>query len=162
MVLLRWLFRLVLAAVIGIVLVAVAARFFSDGPLGPLPGGPLRAGPLVTEPVGDWSFAADEQEVELQLDAQRISRTTWFLVSDGRAYVPAAIGFPPGKSWHRAALGDGRAMLRIAGKRYPVTLTREEDPAVVAAVRAVAEAKYPKRPEGEVWLFAVKSPSPMD
>ena len=157
----RWLVRLVLALAIGSAALAFAARFL-DGPLGPLPGGPLRGGELVTAPVADWSFAADEQEVELQLDAQSTSRTTWMLVHEGRAYVPAAVGFPPGKSWHRAALADGRATLRIAGRRYPVTLTKVEDTALAAAVRAVAEAKYPTRPGGEVWLFAVASPDPRD
>lgn len=158
---LRWLVRLVIVLVLGVAALAIIARFL-DGPVGPLPGGPLRAGVLVVEPVADWSFAADEQEVELQLDAQSTSRTTWILVKDGRAYVPAATEFPPGKTWHRAALEDGRATLRIAGKRYPVTLVRVEDEQLGAAVRAVAEAKYPERPEGEAWLFEAKSPSPTD
>ncbi|HSJ97197.1 MAG TPA: DUF2255 family protein [Myxococcota bacterium] len=161
MVLLRWLVRLVLVVAIGVGALALVARFL-DGPLGPLPGGPLRAGPLVSDPVADWSFAAGEQEVELQLDSQRTSRTTWILVHEGRAYVPASTEFPPGKTWHRAALEDGRATLRIAGQRYPVTLEKVDDPALATAVRAVAEAKYPQRPGGEVWLFSVASPSPLD
>lgn len=161
MIVVRWLFRLLVALVLGIAALAFVARFL-DGPVGPLPGGALRGGALVSEPVGDWSFAASEEEVELQLDSQTTSRTTWIVVHEGRAYVPAATGFPPGKTWHRAALADGRATLRIAGKRYPVTLTRVEDAALLDAVRRTAEAKYPERPGGEVWLFAVKSPSPMD
>lgn len=161
MVAVRWLVRLVLVLVIGSAALAFAARFL-DGPLGPLPGGPLHRGELVSEPVADWSFAADEPEVELQLDAQSTSRTTWILVHEGRAYIPAAIGFPPGKSWHRAALQDGRALLRIAGRRYPVTLAKVDDATVADAVRAVAAAKYPTRPGGEVWLFAVSSPDPRD
>jgi hypothetical protein len=161
MVVIRWLVRLVLLVVIAVAALALVARFL-DGPVGPLPGGPLHAGELVAEPVADWSFAADEQEIELQLDAQSTSRTTWILVHEGRAYVPASTEFPPGKSWHRAALADGRAMLRIAGRRYPVTLTRVEDEALGAEVRRVAEAKYPSRPPGEAWLFAVASPSPLD
>jgi hypothetical protein len=161
MIVFRWLLRLVLVLAIGIAALAFVARFL-DGPIGPLPGGPLRAGVFVSEPVTDWSFAASEQEVELQLDAQSLSRTTWILVHEGRAFVPAATGFPPGKTWHQAALADGRALLRIAGKRYPVTLTKVDDPVLAAAVRRVAETKYPQRPNGEVWLFAVKSPNPMD
>jgi len=145
MALFRWLFRLVLVLAVAIGALAFVARFL-DGPIGPLPGGPLRGGVLVSEPVADWSFAADVPEIELQLDAQRISRTTWFLVDQGRAYIPASTEYPPGKSWHRVALQDGRAMLRIAGKRYPVTLIRVDDPAVQQAVAAVAAQKYPRRP----------------
>jgi hypothetical protein len=157
----RWLFRLLLLVALGIAALAFVARFL-DGPIGPLPGGPLRNGPLVSEPVGDWSFAAGEQEIELQLDAQSTSRTTWILVHEGRAYVPASTEFPPGKTWHRHALEDGRATLRIAGRRYPVTLKRVEDERLASAVRAVAETKYPQRPGGDAWLFSVSSPSPMD
>ena len=58
-----------------------------------------------------------------------------------------------------AALADGRATLRILGKRHPVTLTKVDDPAVTTAVRDVAVRKYPARPDGDVWLFAVTSRS---
>lgn len=156
MLVLRWLIRITAALALLVGAVVLGARY-ADGPLGPLPGGPLTSGPYVTTPVADWGFAADVEEIELQLDAQTKSRTTWILVHDGKAYIPAAAGFPPGKTWHRAALEDGRAVLRIDGRRYPVRLTRVEDTAVQAAVRKVAEAKYPSRPAGEIWLFAVES-----
>ena len=156
MVVLRWVIRIVVALAIVVVLVFVAARLH-DGPLGPIPGGALAKGPLVAEPVGDWSFAAGVEEIELQLTSQSKSRTTWIIVHDGKAYIPAAVEFPPGKTWHRAALADGRATLRIAGKRYPVTLAKVDDAAIVSAVRDVAFKQYPKRPGGEVWLFAVTS-----
>lgn len=155
----RWLVRVVVFVVLAVALVFVGARFH-DGPLGPVPGGPLVGGPLVAAPVDDWSFAADVAEIELQLASQSRSRTTWIIVRDGRAYVPAATTYPPGKTWHRAALVDGRAMLRIAGKRYPVTLAKVGDAAVVSAVREVASKKYPVRPGGEVWLFAIASRTP--
>jgi hypothetical protein len=157
----RWFVRLVIALVVGVAALVLVARFL-DGPIGPIPGGPLHGGTLVVEPVTDWSFAADVEEIELQLDAQSVSRTTWILVHEGRAYIPAAVEFPPGKTWHRAALEDGRATLRIQGRRYPVTLTKVEDEALADAVRGVAEAKYPSRPGGQIWLFAVASPNPLD
>jgi hypothetical protein len=156
MVVLRWVIRGVAALAALVVLVFLGARFH-DGPLGPIPGGALVSGPVVAEPVGDWSFAKDVVEIELQLASQSRSRTTWILVHDGKAYVPAATAFPPGKTWHRAALADGRATLRILGKRYPVTLTKVTDPTITAAVRDVGLRKYPARPEGDVWLFAVTS-----
>lgn len=152
----RWLIRIVAAFALLAGAVVLSARY-ADGPLGPLPGGPLASGPFVTQPVADWGFATGVEEIEMQLDAQTRSRTTWVLVHDGKAYIPAAAEFPPGKTWHRAALEDGRAVLRIEGKRYPVQLARVDDAAVQAAVRAVAEQKYPSRPAGEIWLFSVTS-----
>lgn len=156
MVVLRWVIRIVgvLALLIG--LVFLGARLH-DGPLGPFPGGPLVRGDLVTAPVDDWSFAANVVEIELQLASQSKSRTTWIVVHDGRAYVPASTQFPPGKTWHRSALADGRATLRIAGRRYPVTLTKLDDAALVAAVRDVGLTKYPNRPDGDAWVFAATS-----
>jgi len=156
MTLLRWILRLVVALGVLATVVALGARFH-DGPLGPVPGGRFASGPFVMEPVADWSFAADVAEIELQLESQSKTRTTWILVQEGRAYVPCSTEFPPGKTWHRSALEDGRAMLRIAGKRYPVTLQKVDDPAVLNAVRDVAVRKYPSRPGGEVWLFQVTS-----
>lgn len=156
MLLLRWLIRITAALALLAGAVVLGARY-SDGPLGPLPGGTLASGPFVTQPVGDWAFATDVEEIEMQLDAQTTSRTTWVIVNEGKAYIPAAAAFPPGKTWHRVALEDGRAVLRIDGKRYPVQLARVDDTAVQAAVRKVAEAKYPSRPAGEIWLFSVES-----
>jgi hypothetical protein len=156
MVVLRWVIRIVAFVALVVALAFVGARFH-DGPFGPIPGGPLASGEIVTRPVDDWSFATDVPEIELQLAAQTRSRTTWIVVHEGRAYVPASTQFPPGKTWHRTALEDGRATLRIAGKRYPVTLAKLEDPARVAAVRAVGLKKYPNRTEGDAWVFAVTS-----
>jgi hypothetical protein len=126
-----------------------APRFLHDGPLGPIPGGPLRAGPLVDAPIGDWSFARDVKEIELQLESQGRSRTTWILVRDGAAYVPCSLGFPPGKSWYRDAQVDGRAILRIEGRRYPVTLTRDDDPGLAEFARAEVKRKYVNGPPGD-------------
>lgn len=158
MAILRWIFRIALVLALGIGLVVLGARY-SDGPLGPIPGGPLVSGVVVSEPVGDWSFANDVQEIALQLASQTQSRTTWILVSDGKAYIPASTEYPPGKTWHKKALEDGRATLRIDGKLYSVTLAKVQDPAVETSVREVASRKYPSRPPGDAWLFQVTSRS---
>ena len=157
----RWLLRIVLGAIALVALLFFGARF-RDGPLGPIPGGALEAGPEVTEPVGDWSFAKDVGEIELQLASQTTSRTTWVLVHEGQAYVPCSLGFPPGKSWYKQAVVDGRATLRIEGKRYPVTLTKLDDAAVQqleATVRSEVTRKYGQMPPSDagVWLFRVAS-----
>ena len=158
---LRWLLRIVVGVIALVALAFFAARLH-DGPLGPIPGGPLVAGAEVAEPVSDWSFVKEIGEVELQLASQGRSRTTWIIVHEGQAYVPCSLGFPPGKSWHHDAVADGRATLRIEGKRYPVTLTKLDDAAVQqleATVRSEVTRKYGKMPPSDagVWLFRVTS-----
>ena len=158
---LRWLLRIVAVLVALVALVFFGARFH-DGPLGPIPGGPLAGGELVAEPVADWSFAKETGEIQLQLDSQARSRTVWFFVLDGKAYVPCSLDFPPGKSWHHDAVKDGRATLRIDGKRYLVTLTKLEDSVAQGmgeAARAELSRKYGELPSGEggAWLFEVTS-----
>ena len=151
----RWILGLLALAVVGLAAVAFLARL-GDGPLGPLPGGPLRSGELATEAPPDWAFATDVQEIELQLASQDTSRITWILVREGTAYIPCSLDFPPFKSWYRKAAEDGRALVRIAGRRYPVTLQKVEDEATIAALRQLAAAKYakgPRPPEGRVWFF---------
>jgi hypothetical protein len=152
----RWLVRIVAALVIGVALLFVGARFH-DGPLGPIPGGALASGEVVTEPVADWTFARDVQEVELQLDGESGSRTVWILVHEGRAYVPASLSFPPGKRWHLQAAQDGRATLRVEGRRYPAELVKTDDPSLSEALSAEVARKYGSVPssEGGVWIFRV-------
>jgi hypothetical protein len=164
MTLLRWLLGIAVGIVAVVALVFFAARLH-DGPLGPVPGGPLEAGAEVTEPVADWSFVKEVGEVELQLASQGTSRTTWILWHEGAAYVPCSLGFPPGKSWHHEAAVDGRATLRIDGKRYPVLLTKLEDgetASMAEPVRAEVARKYGQGPptDAGVWLFRVTSRAP--
>ncbi len=151
-----------LAGLIGVVALLIAAFFFlarfHDGPLGLAPGGPLVAGEVVAAPVGDWKFA-DVDTIELQLDGESSSRTTWILVNEGRAFIPASLSFPPGKRWHKTADQNGAAWVRIAGKRYPVTLTRTQDEALRTQLIGVVGSKYGGGPPGEggVWFFEVVS-----
>jgi hypothetical protein len=154
----RWFLRFLTLAVVIAATAVIAARVH-DGPLGPLPGGPLEAGATVVEPVADWSFATDVEEIELQLASQDTSRTTWVLVQNGKAYIPASTQFPPGKTWHQKALEDGRATVRIDGRKFAVTLAKVDDETVLAAVREIASKKYRPPPGGAegVWLFSVTS-----
>jgi len=158
--LLRRIGILLLAAIGLLVLVAVGARFH-DGPVGLFPGGPLKAGLIEETPVSDWSFVTDEDTIELQLLVQERSRTVWILVRDGLAFIPCSLDFPPGKSWHERAMEDGRAVLRIQGRRYPVTLSRVEDKELASALGGVVRAKYSGVPPGsDVWYFRVTSRTP--
>jgi hypothetical protein len=143
--------------VLGVVLLFLGARF-KDGPIGLIPGGPLESGELVTGPVADWGFARDVETIELQLDQDDISRTTWILVDDEGAYVPCSLGFPPGKDWYRRADRRGDAVVRIEGRRYPVLLERVKDDDHRSALLEIARAKYGGGPpsDAEVWFFALR------
>jgi hypothetical protein len=148
----------ILAALAALLIVAYfAPRFVHDGPVGPILGGPLRSGELFEFPVSDWSFATDVKEIELQLESQSVSRTTWILVRGGAAYVPC--GLDGVKKWHVLAQQDGRAVLRIDGKRYPVMLTRDDDPSLGEFSRGEVTRKYGYVPSGEAraMFFAVAS-----
>jgi hypothetical protein len=162
----RWVLR-VLAVLVLLPVFAYYGARLHDGPLGLIPGGPLEAGDVVTEPIADWSFAKDTGEIELQLDARPQSRTVWFFVLDGNGFVPCSLGYPPGKIWHRQALVNGAARLRIDGKLYPVVLNKLDDTIVSQMsdrVRAELTRKYgalPPRRERGIWLFQVTShPAP--
>jgi hypothetical protein len=151
----RWLFGLVLLLALAVAALLLVARF-GDGPMGPLPGGPLRAGELVAGPQADWSFVADVPEIELQLEAQTTSRTTWVVVKDGAAFIPCSLDFPPFKSWYKKVADDGRGVVRVGGRRYPVSLVRVEDEALAGELKQLAGAKYAGAtgpPEGQVWFF---------
>jgi hypothetical protein len=156
----RWLVRIVGAVVLLAVGLFAVARFH-DGPLGLVPGGALVAGEVVAAPVADWTFA-DVDTIELQLDGESTSRTTWILVNEGRAFIPASLSFPPGKRWHKTADQNGAAWLRIAGGRYPVTLTRTQDEALRTQLVGIVGAKYGGGPPGDggFWFFEVVSRAP--
>jgi len=155
---LKWLGTFIVVVALLVAGVFIAARFH-DGPLGLVPGGALVAGEIVAAPVGDWKFVADVDTIELQLDGESSSRTTWILVNEGRAFIPASLSFPPGKRWHKHADQDGKAWLRINGQRYPVTLTRVKDEPLRAQLVATVGKKYGGGPPGDggVWFFEVVS-----
>lgn len=158
----RGLFYLILLVALLIGGLFIGARF-NDGPIAVIPGGPLKAGELVAEPVTDWSFVTDIQEIEMQLVAQSTSRITWVVAYEGRAFIPVSLSFPPGKTWHYTADEDGAAILRIEGKKYPVQLTRLKDEAEAAPVFEVLRGKYPPPPGsegGNAWLFEITSRAP--
>ena len=154
----RGIFYVIVLIAIVIGGVAFGARF-NDGPIAIFPGGPLEAGESVTEPVTDWTFATDIPEIEMQLTYQNTSRTTWIIVHDGKAYIPVSLSFPPGKTWHYAADENGEAILRIDGKKYPVTLTRVMNEELASKIDVPAAEKYSGGPPGDGgrWFFNVQS-----
>jgi hypothetical protein len=162
---LKWFARIAgIIVLLGIALV-LAARF-GDGPSGPLTGGPLRAGELITSDP-DWTFARDIMEMELQLVDPPRSRTVWLQVHDQKLYVVSGyMNSTLGKIWKKwpaQAIDDGRAVIRIDGKRYERQLVRIlDDQPLLAAISAEVERKYgaPLRAEmaasGDAWFFALE------
>ncbi|MDJ0787388.1 MAG: hypothetical protein QNK05_11315 [Myxococcota bacterium] len=129
---------------------------FLDGPVAIFPGGSLTSGDWVDAPVSDWSFAAEAEEVELQLAGEDSSRTTWIIVHERQAYIPCNLEFPPFKTWHERALVDGAAIVRIDGKRYRVQMTEVGDQQLRHEIERTASGKYgvePRPPDDESVLF---------
>ena len=147
--------KIVAHSLIGVLVVVVlglvVTKFF-DGPLGPLPGGALRSGEIVTAAVDDWSFVTDIELIEMQLVAENQSRTVGIVFDDGAAYVSST----PATYWHRKVETSADAWVRIEGRRYPITLSRVQEPARNAAIRIVAAAKYAAAVTPDFFFFRVQ------
>jgi hypothetical protein len=162
---LRWLGFLVLALVAVGGAIIVAARF-SDGPMGLLAGGPLVAGELVSGAEPDWTFAKDIPTIEFQLLEPARSRTTWILEHEGRVYIPCGyMESTIGRLWKRwpiEAERDGRAIIRVDGKRYERQLVRIKGGPIVEALTAEINRKYRVPATAAIvaadslWLFELK------
>ena len=163
---LKWIAGTLGALVLTLMALAIGARF-GDGPLAILPGGPLEAGELVTGAEPDWTFARDTMEMEFQLVEPPLSRTIWLQVHDKKLYVVSGyMNTPIGKIWKKwpaQALKDGRAVIRIDGKRYERKLVRIlTDRPLLEAIAAEVNRKYgapltaDMAKSGDVWFFALE------
>jgi len=156
---------LLIALVLGLGGLFIGARF-SDGPLAIIAGGKFTSGQLVTEPVSDWSFLHDTQEVEFQLLDPVRSRTTWIIEHEGQVFIPS--GYMTSwwgklwKKWPIEAEQDGRILLRVDGKIYPLQLVRVESGPILAPLTAELGRKYAGGASqipveavtsGNLWLF---------
>ncbi len=159
---------LVLIPVFALAALAVKARF-SDGPSVVFSGGPLIAGEMVTGPEPDWSFVRDERVFELQLVNPARSRTLWIVELEGKLYLNS--NYMGGlrellwKKWPAQAERDGRAIMRINGKRYERTLVRIKEGPIVEGITEAFTRKYgvemtPAEVEAEeLWLFELAPPN---
>ena len=145
------------------VLTAAAKQRLSDGSDFVFSGGPLVSGELHAGPEPDWSFTNDITTIELQLVDPPRSRTIWVGEHDGRlyvfsAYMRSAVG-RIWKSWPRQAEQDGRAVLRIDGRRYERQLRRIESGPILEGITASIAEKYSYNisreivENGDVWMF---------
>jgi hypothetical protein len=107
------------------------------------------SGEVVNEPISDWSFANEFQEIYLET-------RTWYQIPHSVTTVCAGIGEKlyvpsiyygggewPDKYWNSNVSSDPRVRLEMGGKIYEREAVVVEDPAEFqAALRALA-AKYP-------------------
>lgn len=157
-----------IAGLIGlaVVLLVIGARF-KDGPIAIIPGGPLEAGEMVTGAEPDWTFARDIGEMEFQLVTPPLSRVIWLQVHDKKLYVVSGyMNSTIGrlwKQWPAQALEDGRAVIRIEGKRYERQMVRIlDDRPLLEAIAAEVSRKYgagltaDMAASGDAWFFALQ------
>ena len=163
---LKWLAGVIGVALLAVVALVIGARF-GDGPIAIIPGGPLESGEQVTGTEPDWTFARDIMEMEFQLVEPPRSRTIWLQVHDKKLYVVSGyMNSTLGriwKQWPAQALRDGRAVIRIDGKRYARQLVRILDNRpLLDAIAAEVSRKYgavlnaDMAESGDAWFFALE------
>ena len=107
---------------------AAAKQSSADGPNRVFSGGELVSGDLHAGPEPDWSFVNQLPTIEMQLLDPAKSRRIWIAEYDNKIYVWSGyMGSTVGKIWKQwpvQAERDGRAVLRIDGKRYERQLVR--------------------------------------
>lgn len=167
----------IIVATIGV----LVAQRVSDGPMSFLQGGPFTTGELVEEPVTDWSFGVGKTTA-FELVGFGTSRHAGYVMHDGVAYMTCDLGYMWNrldegygkwilrliytfKHWHKDALQDGRALLRIDGKLYKTQFVKVEDPELIRSLKREIEAlarEYfapdelgppPKEPPNDIWFF---------
>ena len=144
---------ILLALVVALYGAFVLAQRQSDGPLTDMiPGGALRSGELVSTADIDWkqelgaagscsdAECPEMEAVELQFLDPPLSRYVGIMVHEGVLYAPCDLGYMWGrfegagryilhliyifKTWHFNAAKDGRAVIRVGNKRYPLQAVR--------------------------------------
>jgi hypothetical protein len=160
---------LLLIPVVAIATLLVASGY-TDGASPLFGGGELVSGELITGREPDWSFARDLPTIELQLLNPPRSRVIWIVEHEGKPYVISGyMGSAIGRLWKHwpvQAERDGRAIVRIAGKRYERTLKRIKTGAVVEGVAAELRRKYGYAvtaadiEAGTTWLFELGPRNP--
>lgn len=169
----------ILLQIVGLLVLLLAATLVTlklkhqnaDGPSILFPGGKLVSGELHTGPEPDWRFTDDLFVIELQLEEPLSSRRIFVMESDGKVYVPSGyMRSLLGRIWKdwafQAEAGDGLAVARIDGVRYPRKLIRVQDPDIIRGVAEKLAQKYaggatPETvaeiarsvAEGDTWIF---------
>lgn len=160
---------LLLVPVVAIGTLLIASGY-SDSPSPLFGGGELSSGELVGGPEPDWRFVRDIPTIELQLLSPARSRVIWIIEHEGRPYVVAGfMDSAVGRLWKRwpvQAERDGRAVVRIDGKRYERTLRRIKVGKEVEGIVAELRRKYQYAATaadieaGSTWLFELAPRDP--
>ncbi len=116
------------------------AGCFTDGPVGFVPGGAFD-GPLETGPEPDWSFAADLDSVDVQIEASppRTVRTG-IVVWEGLPYLP--VTYAPFKRWDAVVREAPRVVVRMEDRHFARQASFVSDEATQQALIAAGQAKY--------------------
>jgi len=106
-------------------------------------------GEVVSDPVSDWSFSNDIDEIFVETASWYLvphSVTTTVVASDGTLYVPSLYyeggEFPNERLWNGNIARNSNVRLKIGDKIYPRTATLVTDPAERVRVLAAFAAKY--------------------
>ncbi len=100
-------------------------------------------GENVSEPVDDWRFASDVEEIFIETKPWYgipHSTTIWCVEIDGKLYV-GSYGEEK-KTWENNIARNPVAKLRIGEKIYPVRVTAITDPTLTNTVDAAYTQKY--------------------
>ncbi len=115
------------------------------GPTLLLPGGEL-SGAVEANPA-DWSFSDDISTIQLETrPTDPYSVNIWAVGIGDRLYVHAGANR---SRWVENILVDPRVRVRVAGKLYPLSAVRVEDPAEFATFADAYKKKYGVRPRNE-------------
>ena len=117
-----------LAILVGLLLALLAAGAFllsrADGPVWVFAGGPLRSGEPVDLEAMDWNSLDALHELEMEIVGAGSSRTLWFSVHEGVAYVACDLDCIGGRltRWPQQIERDDRVVIRIEGQRAEARL----------------------------------------
>ena len=156
-----------------VVVMALGAMRFSDGPIGILAGGAFSSGEL-RPTLSEFGFLEGRELVEFQTLNPATSRTLWLVVDGQRLYfVSGYMNTWVGqiwKQWPKHILKDNAIVLRADGGLYPQQLQRLlREPEVPQVMRKFAvkyglgsegmsdEAVYAMVARGDFWMFEVTS-----
>lgn len=121
------------------------ACLFGCGPILLLPGGQL-SGPVEALPA-DWSFSDEVSTVQVETrPSDPYSINIWAVGLGSHLYIHAGANR---SRWVENLMADPLVRVRIAGKIYPLTAVRVEDPAEFATFADAYKKKYGTRPRNE-------------
>ncbi len=108
-------------------------------------------GDRVAEPVTDWSFTEDHQEIFVQTRTPYLiphSVTTYCAFYEGDLYLFSAYYqggvFPDERGWNRNVMRDPRVRLKIGDRLFDQTVSHVTDAETHEAVHASFVAKDPE------------------